>query len=1391
MPVQQIYCTHCTYGTSALEQREGELAERVLGYSARAGSLDRAELRNDYRAIERFLYYYLPSDTPPEEKQRLDAASAPRRLFFCPAMGKLQMVGQVAYRQYDTAGRLGSYFAHVLFGDKSNPWSAADCLRLWGAPWVEEDALDLPYSLPAFESIDAVWAGKTPTIGDEAVLNFLQPNSGAEGDQSILTDRWRTAPAAQRIDLLVNALQGLLALGLPRRENILLVVEPSVAALVFYAVARLLPRSLSEGLSFSTYEPNAERLPVTLAATVFFDPYTTDVRSDLYRRRGLVINTFVDRMSESGKPPGDYARFIVEKLLEEGWQTVDRLLAGFETAGAKRPEDLELLAHTHPLVLQVLSATTPADDSWRRSEVAVRYLSQELQHQLATAPAGWPQLHRVLGTPNHLTVLELIASDRLPPEIQRPAQFLLKKFDPGRIAELVNSPLVARSAKIEALVSYITAQSRLPDGCQLLKGDTRLKARPTSEGSLLTEVLVKLPEPVLYRVSESIGDGERMEFFGALLDACRGPTPPPSVKKLVLEMISRFSDNSLLDALVKHREQIVRVCSPPEPVLARRLERLLYDLPKYPKNFEKWLAVLNDWKGSFSFPHLAERRLSEWNKFRSCLLSLREPDDTAATKIDRIKKRLRSPPRAEYKPLAEALARAMPRRTTELDELAAVADQGVLSIPQFTRRLELAARQAGLAITFDENAGAATSVNETVDDRADEVGRLQRRREQQARMLDIFQELQQRLLVYEDDALGTRKLAVLQQVGQLVVGRPDFLGEGRPMVEAYFSNNGAWTGLVLSSNGKTKHGFKYRVKRRHLAPYLVVGILAAILVPLAGIFALRGRNSPVAVATNSADKPPPPTSAMKTAAESGTAKPKRIDGLKTDGAATIGSTEPSSLPEKAKNALKNAAPRRLSNSNPANPSSTDASPTAEKDPSPPDAPTEDSLPSAEKPSDGEKPPVNGEARTTMPDKATPEDDAPPTTPDAEPDQAAPGPDAAGQTASAKAAVVVREFHSLPLRGATFSQRISLKKWSTDPGSITLTLKGLSAANQRLGGKNRLVAEARSDGLAVALETSTKPAGAPSTVAMFTTANNELSFQWADNGQVVESVEAARRQLRRCVLEVGTASDTSSISLAAPIKREPLGLKIGVAKLELRPLNNSEIQFDADDELMLGRGYLLFSDSPALAFGDRDHLNASASLQQLPEAVRDSHAQVVLWRNEKDPFDCELLLTADTTALPDGLKPLSDDERKTLSTLREILPKLNNLLGRPRWWQDQQQSGAVESHVQKLGKALHIANVPTRAGAAPPGDPKDYAAAIRLQIIEPAQQRRDALAQRVRHVDAFRKTQQSQLKILVTRAVTVTAQIYRRIEGDTFAPCLMLGDPENMPVEIVPAYNNAD
>ena len=131
--IQQIYCTHCTHGSSALERRQGELAARMLGYSVRAGSLEGDALRQVYRQVERYVSYHLPHDTPGEQKLQFTAATAPRRLIFIPAAGSWQVIGHVCYRQRDTEGRPGSYFAHLLcreVGDPGQSWTLLDALRL-------------------------------------------------------------------------------------------------------------------------------------------------------------------------------------------------------------------------------------------------------------------------------------------------------------------------------------------------------------------------------------------------------------------------------------------------------------------------------------------------------------------------------------------------------------------------------------------------------------------------------------------------------------------------------------------------------------------------------------------------------------------------------------------------------------------------------------------------------------------------------------------------------------------------------------------------------------------------------------------------------------------------------------------------------------------------------------------------------------------------------------------------------------------------------------------------------------------------------------------------------------------------------------------------------------
>ena len=180
--IQQMYCTHCTHGSSALERRQGELAARMLGYSVRAGSLEGEALRQAYRQVERYVSYHLPRDAPAEEKLRLTAASAPQRLIFIPAAGTWQVIGLVSYRQRDTEGRPGSYFAHLLcreLREAGEAWTLVDALRLWKAPgWVVEDSPDHPFVLPAIADLDSMLGGEPARIDDRRCWPSCRATTG-------------------------------------------------------------------------------------------------------------------------------------------------------------------------------------------------------------------------------------------------------------------------------------------------------------------------------------------------------------------------------------------------------------------------------------------------------------------------------------------------------------------------------------------------------------------------------------------------------------------------------------------------------------------------------------------------------------------------------------------------------------------------------------------------------------------------------------------------------------------------------------------------------------------------------------------------------------------------------------------------------------------------------------------------------------------------------------------------------------------------------------------------------------------------------------------------------------------------------------------------------------
>lgn len=343
--IERLYCTHCTFGTSALETHSADTAGKVLGYSVRASSVDdsdRGRLRQLFRTVERLLSYELPRDTPAGKKESLDASTAPRRLIFLPSLGDCQVVGQISYRARDTAGRPGSYFADILVGEIARPaagragqrsqpaeghWSPAECLRLWSADhegkpqgdwWCDsEERFDEQVAegrgkpvAPAAGLADVRKAGAgadgskdlVDYVGDAVFGSFLNTPPGGDFDDAgrVIPPRWQNMPVEDRRSLVANLLQATIdLLNSQGRGHVVVAVEPSVAAVLFYGVCQLLPERLTlhvdqtPGISFSTYDPFPERPMTNLAATTFFDVEnaTNDLPAEVYQR-GVAYNTF-------------------------------------------------------------------------------------------------------------------------------------------------------------------------------------------------------------------------------------------------------------------------------------------------------------------------------------------------------------------------------------------------------------------------------------------------------------------------------------------------------------------------------------------------------------------------------------------------------------------------------------------------------------------------------------------------------------------------------------------------------------------------------------------------------------------------------------------------------------------------------------------------------------------------------------------------------------------------------------------------------------------------------------------------------------------------------------------------------------------------------------------
>ena len=633
---EQLYCTHCTYGTSAIERREGEMADRVLGYNARASSLKPDQLRQFYRAVERFMYYYLPNDAPPEQKTTLTGHTAATRLVFHPSASGFQLVAQVSYRQFDRANRPGSYFAHVLAAPRrrtDEPWSVVECLQLFGASgWKVEETEDMEFSLPALKSPTDLLDGHPAYVTDETLHSFLTTTPWAEFASPLIPPRWQKMDVKQRQGYFRAAVHGYLGIAEQRREQLLLIIEPEMAVVFFYGILRVLPEIVQKEVSFSTYETNPDRLFTTLAAMQFFDD-ASDIKPERYQR-GYVLNTHIPVPADDQVAvAGAYVKFIdtIIQDTDNRWTEIAAMLEVFDEAKGRRVADLDELADAANLVRQIFDpppataedASPKLDSSWEKSKIKRNSVAKAVRKRLS-GEADLPLLERILASPERLAIVLKLTTDQPEPGPCQPSvEYLVQHLPQQEFSRFLASGEVAKCHKTDALISYAKAHKRLPPGSDdVWKDALREWNDKRPEAASLTHVLKGLDTDELKQFAASVPPSGKEGFFFSLLTVAGADKEK---RHILVSLTERLTEHQVLEILTALGTRM-DIGKELQQAFGERLRDILDNLHETPTEITGKLAVLrkdqneNLLRLASDSDVLSMKRLDAWLEIETKLL---------------------------------------------------------------------------------------------------------------------------------------------------------------------------------------------------------------------------------------------------------------------------------------------------------------------------------------------------------------------------------------------------------------------------------------------------------------------------------------------------------------------------------------------------------------------------------------------------------------------------------------------------------------------------------------------------------------------------------------------------------------------------------------------------
>ncbi|MDO4550563.1 MAG: hypothetical protein Q4C96_04860 [Planctomycetia bacterium] len=504
---QQFYLTHCTYATSALERRRDEMAAHPLGYSVRSGSLKGNQLRNAFRRMERYVYYYLPMNTPAQEKEYATAHTAPARLFYLPAADGNRMMGQIVYREKDTAGRTGSYFGHVLLAPRKSIENETnqeilEILQMWGVGgWETQDGEHLPHELLPITSLTDLTGQTKPLLDDALLVSFLtsEQESTFHDPENIIPGRWKKMSLRRRQILFKNALVGLLSVLEKQGTSLILYTEPVMAALIFYGLIRFLPKKMTKDISFSTYEPQMDLVFTKMAATTLYMPEENDLRDEIYQGTQFVINTFSGRLSVQAEKKYavreeeegvkclemPYVQRVFKQFLEEGISGVLRYCAHLDSVGAVTVTDANALVEVERIANQILPASTHeleakevenakelpfsyAELEISASRMATNYLCRRMTERLAVMENPEEILAPLVGTARHSLLAELLGAGSDVGNVRAGVQFLLVNLQESQFSLWLRNSRVSDDLRARVLERWIHLKGVLPKDCEFL-----------------------------------------------------------------------------------------------------------------------------------------------------------------------------------------------------------------------------------------------------------------------------------------------------------------------------------------------------------------------------------------------------------------------------------------------------------------------------------------------------------------------------------------------------------------------------------------------------------------------------------------------------------------------------------------------------------------------------------------------------------------------------------------------------------------------------------------------------------------------------------------------------------------------------------------------------------